>query len=73
MGLSPGLACVNCIQGNASPFDSFSNSYAFAGWRAQLNLTFALPGHFRRWSLKILFAFNGGTAETRQVKTLTLF
>jgi hypothetical protein len=37
MGLSPGLACVNCIQGNDSPFDSFSNSYAFAGSRAQLS------------------------------------
>jgi len=41
--------------------------------KSRTNLTFALPGHFRRWSLKILFAFNGGTAETRQVKTLTLF
>ena len=37
MGLSPGLSCVNCIQGNDSPFDSFSNSYTFAGTRAQLS------------------------------------
>jgi len=37
MGLSPSLACVNCIQGNDSPFDSFSNSYTFAGTRAQLS------------------------------------
>jgi hypothetical protein len=37
------------------------------------SLTFALRGHFRRWSQKILFAFNGGTAETSQVKTLPLF
>jgi hypothetical protein len=37
MGLSPTLSCVNCIQGNDMPFDSFSNSYTFAGTRAQLS------------------------------------
>jgi hypothetical protein len=37
------------------------------------SLTFALGGHFRRLSWKILFAFNGGTPETGQVKTLPLF
>jgi len=35
--------------------------------------TFALPVHFRRWGQRILFAFNVGSAETRQVKTLPLF
>ena len=29
------------------------------------NLTFALPGHFRRSRRRILFAFNDRTAETR--------
>ena len=37
MALSPGLACVNCIQVNDSPYDSFSQSYAVAGTRAQLS------------------------------------
>jgi hypothetical protein len=32
---------------------------------AIFSLTFALPGHFRRSSRRILFAFNSGTAETR--------
>ena len=35
--------------------------------------TFALPEHFPLSSRRILFAFNGGIAETRQVKTLPLF
>jgi hypothetical protein len=37
MALSPGVACVNCIQTTDSPYDSFSNSYAIAGTRAQLS------------------------------------
>ena len=37
MALSPGLSCVNCNQVNDSPYDSFSQSYAVAGTRAQLS------------------------------------
>lgn len=37
MALSPGVSCVNCMQTTDSPFDSFSNSYAIAGTRAQLS------------------------------------
>ena len=38
-----------------------------------LSLTFAVHGHFRRASQRILFAFNGGIPETGQMKTLPLF
>jgi hypothetical protein len=40
---------------------------------AEPNLTFAVHGHFRRASQRILFAFNGGIPETGQMKTLPLF
>jgi predicted RecB family nuclease len=39
-------------------------SYTFRP-RRRPSLTFALPGHFRRSSRRILFAFNSRTAETR--------
>jgi hypothetical protein len=42
-------------------------------WLRSVSLTFALNGHFRRQSRRILFAINGGSAETAQVKTLPLF
>jgi len=45
---------------------AFTPHYTFS-------LTFAVGWHFRRLSKRILFAFNGGTTETRQVKTLPLF
>jgi hypothetical protein len=35
--------------------------------------TFALGAHYRPSRRRIPFAFNGGTAETGQVKTLPLF
>jgi len=41
--------------------------------RERLSLTFAVHGHFRRASQRILFAFNGGIPETGQMKTLPLF
>jgi RNA polymerase sigma-70 factor (ECF subfamily) len=41
--------------------------------RKRVSLTFALNGHFRWSGRRILFAFNGGSAETDQVKTLPLF
>jgi transposase InsO family protein len=50
--------------------------YKFHQWQANLrvlDVTFALNGHFRKLGRRILFAFNGGSAETAQVKTLPLF
>jgi hypothetical protein len=40
---------------------------------AEVSLTFALNGHFGKLGRRILFAFNGGSAPTGQVKTLPLF
>jgi hypothetical protein len=42
-------------------------------FRLRFSLTFALEAHFWRWFGRIPFAFNGGIAETGQVKTLPLF
>jgi hypothetical protein len=61
------------INGQRAPHHAIDRDRFSCRCRSSASLTFALPGHFRRWSLKILFAFNGGTAETRQVKTLPLF
>ena len=59
-GISPEMAVRLSIA-----FDTSAESW--------LSLTFALNGHFRPSGRRILFAFNGGSAETAQVKTLPLF